>query len=154
LMLEAARVSGTDLGLASDFTCTPKDEHLEQLLSHRDGIRIARREFADQCGLGDSKLVGVLNSVAYGIRGGKDAPSEGLYRATKAIESCIAKAGNAGLSEVEVRALFGVVRTFVRENALDRNNFDLAKSALFTFNTDSLVALIAAMGQGLLVFIL
>ena len=154
LMLEAARASATDLGLASDFTCAPKDERLAQLLSQREVARIARREFADQCGLGDSKLVSVLNSVAYDIRGGKDAPSEGLYRATKPVESCIAKAGNAGLSEVEMRAMFGLVRTFVRENTLDRNNFELAKGALLTFNTDSSVALIAAVGQGLLVFIL
>jgi len=50
--------------------------------------------------------------------------------------------------------MFGLVRTFVRENTLDRNNFELAKGALLTFNTDSSVALIAAVGQGLLVFIL
>jgi len=156
-ILTAARASNATPSVVSrDFACEPQGE-ARDLLSTRDEVLAARASFDAKCGL-ETGLRDELSAIVVKIRAApasdKTAAANGFNTAKGVIDACIVSGKAAGLSEDEVRELLKKSDAYLRAHSTERNKFELAREAFWSFTPDSTMAIGVAMAQDLFLFIM
>lgn len=156
-ILTAARQSNAlPAGVARDFACEPQGE-ARDLLSARDEIIAARSAFDRKCGL-ETGLRDDLAAVVAKIRAAppsdRAAAAAGFNEAKGLIDACVVAGKTAGLSEEDVRDLLKKSDAYLRAHSSERNKFELAREAFWSFTPDSTMAIGVAMAQDLFLFIM
>ncbi|MGJ0508775.1 MAG: hypothetical protein ACR652_16940 [Methylocystis sp.] len=156
-ILAAARQSGAlPAAVPRDFACEPQGE-ARDLLSARDDTIAARAAFDRKCSL-DAGLRDELNAVVARIRAApasdRAAAANGFNEAKALVDACVVAGKTVGLSEDEVRALLKKSDDFLRAHSTERNKFELAREAFWSFTPDSTMAICVAMAQDAFLFIM
>ncbi|MBM3651690.1 MAG: hypothetical protein FJX06_02205 [Alphaproteobacteria bacterium] len=139
-----------------DFTCEPQGE-ARDLLSARDESLAARAAFDQKCGL-ETGLRDELSAIVAKIRAApasdKAAAANGFNDAKTLIDACVVSGKAAGLSDDEVRELLKKSDAYLRTHSSERNKFELAREAFWSFTPDSTMAICVAMAQDAFLFIM
>ncbi len=143
--------------LAADFACEPASGPARDALTARDDIIAARGSFDKKCSL-EGELRDQIGAVAAHIREASatdsSAAAQGFTQAKKLVDACVVAGRAAGLSETDVRTLLKRSDDFLRAHTTERNKFELAREAFWSFTPDSTMALAVAMAQDAFVFIM
>ncbi|MBM3562304.1 MAG: hypothetical protein FJX48_03915 [Alphaproteobacteria bacterium] len=153
----AARQSNAlPASVPQDFACEPQGE-ARDMLSARDETIAARAAFDKKCGL-ESGLRDELSAIVAKIRAAppsdKAAAANGFNEAKTLIDACVVSGKAAGLSEDEVRELLKKSDAYLRTHSSERNKFELAREAFWSFTPDSTMAICVAMAQDAFLFIM
>jgi predicted nucleic acid-binding Zn-ribbon protein len=156
-ILTAARQSDAlPASVARDFACEPQGE-ARDLLSARDEVIAARAAFDRKCGL-ETGLRDELNAVVVRIRNApasdKSAAANGFNEAKGLVDACVVAGKAVGLSEDDVRELLKKSDAYLRAHSTERNKFELAREAFWSFTPDSTMAICVAMAQDAFLFIM
>ena len=99
-----------------------------------------------------------LNAIVGKIRAApasdKNAAAEGFNAAKTLIDGCVVAAKALGLSDADVRGYLKKSDDFLRAHSSERNKFELAREAFWSFTPDSTMAICVAMAQDAFVFIM
>lgn len=156
-ILAAARQSNAlPASVPSDFACEPQGE-ARDLLSARDETIAARAAFDRKCSL-DGGLRDELNAIVAKIRAApasdRLAAANGFNAAKGLIDACVVAGKTVGLSEEDVRDLLKKSDAYLRAHSSERNKFELAREAFWSFTPDSTMAICVAMAQDAFLFIM
>jgi hypothetical protein len=156
-ILAAARQSNAlPASVAGDFSCEPQGE-ARDLLSARDETLAARAAFDRKCGL-ETELRDELNAIVVKIRNApasdKSAAANGFNEAKGLVDACVVAGKTVGLTEDEVRELLKKSDAYLRAHSTERNKFELAREAFWSFTPDSTMAVAVAMAQDAFLFIM
>lgn len=156
-ILAAARQSNAlPASVPRDFTCEPQGE-ARDLLSARDETIAARAAFDKKCSL-DGGLRDELNAVVSKIRAApasdRTAAATGFTAAKEIVDACVVAGKSVGLAEDEVRDLLKKSDAFLRAHSTERNKFELAREAFWSFTPDSTMAIGVAVAQDAFLFIM
>lgn len=156
-ILAAARQSNAlPASVPRDFTCEPQGE-ARDLLSARDETIAARAAFDKKCGL-ETGLRDELSAIVAKIRAApasdRAAAANGFNAAKTIVDACVVSGKAAGLSEDEVRELLKKSDAYLRAHSSERNKFELAREAFWSFTPDSTMAIGVAMAQDAFLFIM
>lgn len=152
----ALQSSALPAGVPRDFTCEPQGE-ARDLLSARDETIAARAAFDQKCGL-ESGLRDELSAIVARIRAApasdRAAAANGFNETKTIVDACVVSGKAAGLSEDEVRELLKKSDAYLRTHSSERNKFELAREAFWSFTPDSTMAIGVAMAQDAFLFIM
>jgi hypothetical protein len=153
----AARQSNAlPANVAQDFACEPQGE-ARDLLSARDEVIAARAAFDKKCGL-ETGLRDELNAIVAKIRAAptsdKTAAADGFNAAKGLVDACVVAGKTVGLGEDKVRELLKKSDEYVRSHSTERNKFELAREAVWSFTPDSTMAIGVAVAQDSFLFIM
>jgi hypothetical protein len=156
-ILAAARQSNAlPAVVPRDFACEPQGE-ARDLLSARDEVIAARAAFDKKCGL-ETGLRDELSAVVAKIRAApasdKSAAANGFNAAKGLVDACVVSGKAAGLAEEGVRELLKKSDAYLRAHSTERNRFELAREAFWSFTPDSTMAICVAMAQDAFLFIM
>ena len=156
-ILAAARAANALPGsVARDFACEPQGE-ARDLLSARDEVIAARAAFDRKCGL-ETGLRDELNAIVAKIRAApaadRTAAADGFNAAKALVDACVVSGKSVGLSEDDVRELLKKSDAYLRAHSTERNKFELAREAFWSFTPDSTMAICVAMAQDAFLFIM
>ncbi|WP_020561382.1 hypothetical protein [Methylocystis rosea] len=156
-ILAAARQSNALPGsVPPDFTCEPQGE-ARDLLSARDDTIAARAAFDKKCGL-EAGLRDELSAIVAKIRSApasdRGAAANGFNDAKTLVDACVVSGKAAGLTDDEVRELLKKSDAYLRTHSSERNKFELAREAFWSFTPDSTMAIGVAMAQDAFLFIM
>ncbi|MGD9542974.1 MAG: hypothetical protein AB7F41_08405 [Methylocystis sp.] len=156
-ILAAARQSNAlPASVPSDFACEPQGE-ARDLLSARDETIAARAAFDKKCGL-EAGLRDDLSAIVAKIRAApasdRTAAANGFTQAKTLVDACVVAGKAAGLSDDEVRELLRKSDAYLRTHSSERNKFELAREAFWSFTPDSTMAIGVAMAQDAFLFIM
>jgi hypothetical protein len=149
-ILAAARQSNALPGsVPRDFACEPQGE-ARDLLSARDETIAARAAFDKKCGL-EAELRDEISAIVAKIRAApasdRAAAANGFNAAKTLVDACVVSGKAAGLSDEEVRELLKKSDAYLRTHSSERNKFELAREAFWSFTPDSTMAIGVAMAQ-------
>ena len=140
-----------------DFACEPIGAQARDRLTARDEMTAARAVFDRKCSL-EGELRDEIGAVANHIREASatdpTAAASGFNEAKKLVDACVVAGKPAGLSEADVRALLKRSDDFLRAHTTERNKFELAREAFWSFTPDATMAICVAMAQDAFVFIM
>jgi hypothetical protein len=140
----------------ADFSCEPQGSARE-LLSARDETLAARVSFDQKCGM-ETGLRDTFAAIVSKIRAAPasdGATVSAAFNAAKAaIDSCVVAGKTVGLTDENVRELLNVSDAYLRKHSTERNKFELAREAFWSFTPDSNMAICVAMAQDLFLFIM
>jgi hypothetical protein len=143
--------------VAADFACEPQGAEARELLSAREEVLTGRANFQQKCSL-EGELRDQLAAIALRIRNasGADAAaaSNGFIEAKKLVDACVVASKAAGLSELDAQTLLKRSDAYLRSHSMDRNKFELAREAFWSFTPDSTMAIFVAAAQDAFVFIM
>jgi hypothetical protein len=156
-ILAASRQSSAAPALiAPDFACEPQAE-ARDLLSARDDVIAGRAVFDQKCSL-EGALRDDISAITARIRAAPAsetaAAATGFTEAKKLVDACVVAGKTAGLNEMDVRGLLKKSDAFLRAHTTERNKFELAREAFWSFTPDSTMAIFVAMAQDAFVFIM
>ncbi len=156
-ILTAARQSNAlPASVPRDFACEPQGE-ARDLLSARDEMLAARAAFDAKCSL-DGGLRDELNAVVAKIRAApasdRSAAADGFNAAKGLVDACVVAGKSVGLSEDDVREFLKKSDAYLRAHSTERNKFELAREAFWSFTPDSTMAICVAMAQDAFLFIM
>lgn len=156
-ILAAARQSNAlPATVPRDFACEPQGA-ARDLLSARDETIAARASFDAKCSL-DGGLRDDLNAVVAKIRSApasdRGAADTGFNAAKTLVDACVVAGKTVGLTEDDVRALLKKSDAFLRAHSSERNKFELAREAFWSFTPDSTMAIGVAVAQDAFLFIM
>jgi hypothetical protein len=156
IVAAARQVNALPAAVPRDFACEPQGA-ARDLLSARDEIIAARDAFDRKCGL-ETGLRDELSAIVAKIRAApasdRSAAANGFNAAKGLIDACVVAGKAAGLSEESVRELLKKSDSFMRAHSTERNKFELAREAFWSFTPDSTMAIGVAMAQDLFLFIM
>jgi hypothetical protein len=157
ILVAARNAHAVPQTLAANFICEPGSGPARDALTARDEIIAARAVFDKKCSL-EGELRDQVGAVAAHIREASatdpGAAAQGFTQAKKLVDACVVAGRAAGLSETDVRALLKRSDDFLRAHTTERNKFELAREAFWSFTPDSTMALAVAMAQDAFVFIM
>ncbi|MEK8092107.1 hypothetical protein WOC76_06165 [Methylocystis sp. IM3] len=156
-ILAAARQSNAlPASVAHDFACEPQGA-ARDLLSARDETIAARAAFDAKCSL-DGGLRDELNAIVAKIRAApasdRSAAANGFNAAKGLVDACVVAGKSVGLSDEDVRELLKKSDAYLRAHSTERNKFELAREAFWSFTPDSTMAIGVAMAQDAFLFIM
>jgi hypothetical protein len=156
-ILAAARQSNAlPASVAHDFACEPQGD-ARDLLSARDEIIDARAAFDRKCGL-ETGLRDELGAIVSKIRAApasdRSAAANGFNEAKGLVDACVLAGKSAGLGEDAVRDLLKKSDAYLRAHSTERNKFELAREAFWSFTPDSTMAIGVAVAQDAFLFIM
>jgi uncharacterized protein YecE (DUF72 family) len=138
------------------FSCEPQGPSRD-LLSAREDILTARASFNQKCGI-ETGLRDTFSDIISKIRAApatdSTAVSSGFNTAKTVIDSCIVSGKSAGLTDEDIRQLLNKSDAYLRAHSTERNKFELAREAFWSFTPDSNMAIYVAMAQDLFLFIM
>jgi hypothetical protein len=141
----------------ADFACEPDAAEARELLSAREDVLTGRANFEQKCSL-EGELRDQLTAIALRIRNSTStdtaAASNGFTEAKKLVDSCVVASKAAGLSELDAQNFLKRSDAFLRGHSMDRNKFELAREAFWSFTPDSTMAICVAAAQDAFVFIM
>ena len=156
ILAAARQANAAPPAVARDFACEPQGE-ARDLLSAREDARAALAAYDKKCGI-EAGLRDELNAIIGKIRAApasdKNAAAEGFNAAKTVIDSCIVAGKSLGLSDADVRDYLKKSDDFLRAHSSERNKFELAREAFWSFTPDSTMAICVAMAQDAFVFIM
>ncbi|MEF3366901.1 hypothetical protein V3H18_10190, partial [Methylocystis sp. 9N] len=156
ILAAARRSNALPGGVPADFSCEPQGE-ARDLLAARDETIAARAAFDQKCAL-EGALRDELSAVVAKIRAAppsdRTAAANGFNEAKTLVDACVVAGKAAGLSEEEVRELLKKSDAYLRAHSSERNKFELAREAFWSFTPDSTMAIGVAMAQDLFLFIM
>ncbi|MEK8122573.1 hypothetical protein WOB59_05645 [Methylocystis sp. IM4] len=138
-ILAAARQSNAlPASVAHDFACEPQGA-ARDLLSARDETIAARAAFDAKCSL-DGGLRDELNAIVAKIRAApasdRSAAANGFNAAKGLVDACVVAGKSVGLSDEDVRELLKKSDAYLRAHSTERNKFELAREAFWSFTPD------------------
>ncbi|MBI1980578.1 MAG: hypothetical protein HYS63_03275 [Methylocystis sp.] len=139
----ALQSSALPAGVPRDFTCEPQGE-ARDLLSARDETIAARAAFDQKCGL----------EIRAAPASDRAAAANGFNETKTIVDACVVSGKAAGISEDEVRELLKKSDAYLRTHSSERNKFELAREAFWSFTPDSTMAICVAMAQDAFLFIM
>lgn len=143
--------------VVGDFACEPIGAQARDRLTARDEMTAARAVFDKKCSL-EGELRDEIGVVANHIREASatdpTAAASGFNEAKKRVDACVVAGKAAGLNEADVRALLKRSDDFLRAHTTERNKFELAREAFWSFTPDATMAICVAMAQDAFVFIM
>jgi len=156
-LLAAARQAGAaPATLPRDFVCEPQGP-VRDLLAGRDTLLAARAEFDRKCGM-EAGLRDDLAAIVTRIRAAPSsdtaAAANGLNAAKAAVDACVVAGKTVGLTDEDVRDFLKKSDNFLRAHSSERNKFELAREAFWSFTPDSTMAICVAMAQDAFLFIM
>lgn len=156
ILAAARQANAAPPAVARDFACEPQGE-ARDLLSAREDARAALAAYDKKCGI-EAGLRDELNAIIGKIRAApasdRNAAAEGFNAAKTVIDSCIVAGKSLGLSDADVRDYLKKSDDFLRAHSSERNKFELAREAFWSFTPDSTMAICVAMAQDAFVFIM
>ena len=156
ILAAARQANAAPAAIARDFACEPQGEARDLLSAHDDAIA-ARAAYEKKCGV-EAGLRDQLNAIVSKIRAApasdKNAAAEGFNTAKTVIDGCVVAAKALGLSDADVRGYLKKSDDFLRAHSSERNKFELAREAFWSFTPDSTMAICVAMAQDAFVFIM
>lgn len=156
ILAAARQANAAPAAIARDFACEPQGE-ARDLLSARDDRLAARAAFDQKCGM-EAGLRDELNAIVGNIRkapaSDKNAAADGFNAAKAAVDGCVVAGKTLGLSDEDVRGFLKTSDAFLRAHSSERNKFELAREAFWSFTPDSTMAICVAMAQDAFVFIM
>ncbi len=156
ILAAARQANAAPAAIARDFACEPQGE-ARDLLSARDDRLAARAAYNQKCGM-ESGLRDELNAIVGKIRkapaSDKNAASDGFNAAKAAVDACVVAGKALGLSDEDVRGFLKTSDAFLRAHSSERNKFELAREAFWSFTPDSTMAMCVAMAQDAFLFIM
>jgi hypothetical protein len=157
ILLALRQAKLTPAAVAPDFACEPDGAEARDLLSAREEVLAGRANFQQKCSL-EGELRDQLTIIALRIRNAAStdaaAASNGFIEAKKLVDACVIASKAAGLSELDAQALLKRSDAFLRSHSMDRNKFELAREAFWSFTPDSTMAICVAAAQDGFVFIM
>ncbi len=138
-----------------DFACEPQGD-ARDLLSARDEMLGARAAFDRKCSLNDGLREG-LNAIVAKIRlapPSDKSAAESFSSAKTLVDACVVAGKSVGLTEDDVRELLRKSDAYMRGHSTERNKFELAREAFWSFTPDSTMAMGVAMAQDAFLFIM
>ena len=156
-ILAAARQSNAlPAGVPRDFTCEPQGE-ARDLLSARDETIAARAAFDKKCGL-EGGLRDELSAIVAKIRAAppSDGPPPPMASTKRRLSSTPASspARRQGSRRTRCASLLKKSDAYLRTHSSERNKFELAREAFWSFTPDSTMAIGVAMAQDAFLFIM
>jgi len=142
--------------VGEDIICEPEGAPARDLLAARDEALAARAVFDKKCAL-EGELRDNMAAIVTQMRAanaGKDAAAKGFNDAKALVDACVVSGKAAGLAEPDVRDLLKRSDAFLRSHSSERNKFELAREAFWSFTPDSTMAICVAMAQDAFVFIM
>ena len=156
ILAAARQANAAPAAIARDFACEPQGEARDLLSAHDDALA-ARAAYDKKCGV-ETGLRDELNAIVGKIRAApasdKNAAAEGFNAAKTLIDGCVVAAKALGLSDADVRGYLKKSDDFLRAHSSERNKFELAREAFWSFTPDSTMAICVAMAQDAFVFIM
>jgi peptidoglycan hydrolase CwlO-like protein len=152
LVLRALRDSGLNPGDAVD--CGAATSPIVQAINDRMPRVRARRQFDKDCTLEGGGLSQKSQQLREDVHGEKIRPVDALRAFRKDVTDCIDVARNVGVPSETLAGFSSEVKTFVDNNTLEANHFELARRALFSLNRDWPLALGIAVVQDLFILFL
>ncbi|WP_363346550.1 hypothetical protein [Methylocystis echinoides] len=156
-ILAAARQSNAlPASVPRDFACEPQGA-ARDLLSARDETIAARAAFDVKCNL-EGGLRDELNAIVAKIRAApasdRTAAADGFNAAKGLVDACMVAGKSVGLTDDDVRELLKRSDAYLRAHSTERNKFELAREAFWSFTPDSTMAICVAMAQDAFLFIM
>lgn len=156
ILAAARRSNASPAAIGGDFACEPQGA-ARDLLSARDETIAARAAFDKKCGL-ETGLRDELTAVVAKIRAApaadRTAAANGFNEAKGLVDACVMAGKAVGLSEDDVRELLKKSDAYLRAHSTERNKFELAREAFWSFTPDSTMAIGVAMAQDAFLFIM
>ncbi len=155
-ILAAARAANAlPATVSPDFSCEPGAGEARDLLSARDEVLAGRAAFDQKCAL-EGALRDEIAAITARIHAASDpaAGANGFTEAKRLVDACVVAGKAAGLTENDVRELLKKSDVFLRAHTTERNKFELAREAFWSFTPDSTMAIGVAMAQDAFVFIM
>ncbi len=156
ILAAARQANAAPAAIGRDFACEPQGE-ARDLLSARDERLAARVAYNQKCGM-ETGLRDELNAIVGKIRkapaSDKNAAADGFNAAKAAVDACIVSGKALGLSDEDVRGFLKTSDAFLRAHSSERNKFELAREAFWSFTPDSTMAICVAMAQDAFLFIM
>ncbi len=157
LLFAARGANAVPTAVTGDFACEPIGPQARDRLTARDEMSAARAAFDKKCSL-EGELRDEIGAIANHIREASatdpTAAASGFSAAKKLVDACVVAARPAGLNETDVRALLKRSDDFLRAHSSERNKFELAREAFWSFTPDATMAICVAMAQDAFVFIM
>jgi hypothetical protein len=157
ILFAARGANAAPATIAGDFACEPIGAQARDRLTARDEMTAARAVFDKKCSL-EGELRDEIGAIANHIREASaadpGAAARGFNEAKKLVDGCVVAGKPAGLNETDVRALLKRSDDFLRAHTTERNKFELAREAFWSFTPDSTMAICVAMAQDAFVFIM
>ncbi len=156
-ILTAARQSNAlPPNVPRDFACEPQGA-ARDLLSARDEVIAARAAFDQKCGL-ETGLRDEINVIVAKIRAApasdKAAMANGFNEAKALVDACVVSGKALGLTDDDVRDVLKKSDAYLRAHSSERNKFELAREAFWSFTPNSTMAIGVAMAQDAFLFIM
>ncbi len=105
-------------------------------MTTREEVIAARTAYDRKCSL-EGELRDQIGAVTAHIRetaaSNSSAAAQGFTQAKKLVDACVVAGRAAGLSETDVRALLKRSDDFLRAHTTERNKFELAREAFWSF---------------------
>jgi hypothetical protein len=156
ILAAARQANAAPAAIARDFACEPQGE-ARDLLSARDDHLAANAAYDQKCGM-EAGLRDELNAIVSKIRkapaSDKNAAADGFNAAKAAVDACVVAGKALGLSDEDVRGFLKKSDAFLRAHSSERNKFELAREAFWSFTPDSTMAICVAMAQDAFLFIM
>ena len=157
ILAAARQANAAPAIVSSEFACEPMAAVPRDMLSARDEIIAGRAAYDQKCAL-EGALRDEMSAIASRIRGAQaadaSAGANGFNEAKKLVDACVVAGKAAGLSEADVRDLLKKSDAFLRGHSSERNKFELAREAFWSFTPDSTMAIGVAVAQDAFVFIM
>ena len=163
---EAARASRSSPPRGNRTPCpracratSPASRRAKRAICFRRATRRspARAVFERKCAL-DGGLRDELSAIVAKIRAAppsdRTAAANGFNEAKTVVDACVVAGKAAGLSDDEVRELLKKSDAYLRAHSSERNKFELAREAFWSFTPDSTMAIGVAMAQDAFLFIM
>ncbi|MGA8170023.1 MAG: hypothetical protein WB816_04205 [Methylocystis sp.] len=157
ILIAARGANAVPSALSGDFACEPIGAQARDRLTARDDMSAARAVFDKKCSL-EGQLRDEIGAVANHIREASatdpKAAAAGFNEAKTLVDACVVSGKPAGLTETDVRGLLKRSDDFLRAHSTERNKFELAREAFWSFTPDATMAICVAMAQDAFVFIM
>jgi hypothetical protein len=142
--------------VGDELLCEPAGADARELLGARDEALAARASFDKKCSL-EGELRDRMTEIVAKMRaagGEKEAAAKGFNEAKALVDNCVVAGRAAGLVDADVREFLKKSDAFLRGHSSERNKFELAREAFWSFTPDSTMAICVAMVQDAFVFIM
>jgi hypothetical protein len=153
IVLTGVIQTNINVDLPPNFDCEPQRDTRE-LLTARERLLAGRASFAKACAFDGSKLQSDIKKLSKEVRVNTTSPGNALLEARDLVLNCIYGAKVSGLSEIQFNTVLQETERFIRSESLERNKFELARSAFWSATPDATMALAIAIVQGTFILVL
>ncbi len=115
--------------------------------------RASTKNAASRAGLRDS-IAAIVAKIRAAPASDRAAAATGFNEAKALVDACVVSGKTVGLTEEDVRELLKKSDAYMRAHSTERNKFELAREAFWSFTPDSTMAIGVAVAQDAFLFIM